>query len=197
MSPSTPPPRRRAPISLASEGIRQNAASSSVQPRHPLVDGRAQRAIAVGHRQVPSWSSGSGRGARDGGRSDGLPLACAAGRGRAARRRSQPRGRGDPRPSTPPPAASRAARRSGGTEASAMACLRIGLQPWLVALPTWPRPAAKTGTARAVDDRRDGRRQALRAEQPLDAVPVEGQADEPAGRPAVRRARRSRARRPT
>ena len=39
----------------------------------------------------------------------------------------------------------RAPRSCGATEASAIACLRIGLQPWLVARPTW-RPPAKTGT---------------------------------------------------
>ena len=39
----------------------------------------------------------------------------------------------------------------GGTEASAIACLRIGLQPWLVARPTW-RPPAKTGTGERSTD---------------------------------------------
>ena len=36
------------------------------------------------------------------------------------------------------------------TEASAMACLRIGLQPWLVARPTW-RPAGEDRDRRPVD----------------------------------------------
>ena len=64
-----------------------------------------------------------------------------------------------------------------------MACLRIGLQPWLVARPTW-RPPAKTGTGERSTDRADRGRQALRVVQPLDVVPVELEADQPARRTA-------------
>ncbi len=55
----------------------------------------------------------------------------------------------------------------GGTDASAMACLNIGLQPTLVALPHLAA-AAEDRHRRAIDGRRDRRRQTLRLVQPLD-----------------------------
>jgi hypothetical protein len=71
----------------------------------------------------------------------------------------------------------------GGTDPSAIACFRIGLQPTDVA---WTDLAApeEDRPPRSVDHRRDRRRQALRAEQTLDAVPVELEADEAARRTA-------------
>ena len=93
-----------------------------------------------------------------------LRRACAPGRGRGARRRWRRPGRADPRRSIRPRAASRSPRIAAGTDASAIACLRIGLQPWLVARPTW-RPRREDRDRGAVDARADRRRQALRVVQ--------------------------------
>ena len=55
---------------------------------------------------------------------------------------------------------------------------------WLVDPADLPRPAPKTGTGERSTIGRDRRRQALRRVQPLDVVPVELEADQPARRAA-------------
>ncbi len=186
--PSSPRPRAGAPSSPPSDGIRRNSTSSSTQPARRSSTRRSKAAKSVGAATVA--------GARRRRRSCALAV--------EVEERQLHDGRADAAaPALDRPLHLRAScpTRScrGGTDASASACLRIGLQPCEVALPTW-RPSANTGTGERSTYGRDAGRQALGVVQALDVVPVELQADEPPRRaarppapPRARAGRRSRA----
>ena len=146
---------------LRSEPCRTRPARRSRPADGRRRSGRTRRSRASG---PPS----TGRGTR---------LACAADRGRAARRPSRRPGRGEPRRSTRPTASSPTGSWLAGTEARAIGFLRIGLQPRLVTRPIWrPPPASKSGVWLRDDHRRGGRRQALGVVQRDDVVPARARA---------------------
>ena len=165
---------------------RAGSRAAKLRPMHvSLLRGRTRSGSGAGQAAAGSEDQArTGRRGLVGRRGTALRRACAPGPGTAASTTVAPtRPR---RPSTVHSTSSRRAERArscGGTEASAIACLRIGLQPWLVARPTW-RPAGEHRDRRPVDGRADRRRQALRVVQPLDVVPVELEADQPPRRTA-------------
>ena len=129
------------------------AARRSSRPRRGARRRRRPRTRSRGTRRAPRSSArgaprpvGRRRRSRPTRPSSAVTRACGPGRGTAARPPSRRPGRGGPRRSTRPAARVPTRSKRGATEASAMACLRIGLQPCEVALPTCRPASANTGT---------------------------------------------------